>query len=108
MILDCPEVVEQFNRWSKEFSGGTVSCQSSFDAKSKIQRIEHTFQEPSGNIFGLLDPIRDHLPGISRYIYDKGELKSFMMKAGFIVQEAEHYYPKNYYALVGIKPDSRQ
>lgn len=109
MILDCPEVVEKSNSWSKEFPFGKVHCKSYFDSSSKIQRIEHTFQEPSGNIFGLFDPIRDQLPGISRYIYTKGELISLMMNAGFVVNEIrEHYYPKNYFALVGFKPDSKQ
>jgi cyclopropane fatty-acyl-phospholipid synthase-like methyltransferase len=104
MLLDSPEVVQDANSWTKEFNVGKVSCESSFDKNSRIQRIEHVFEDRAGNVFGLFDPIRDQLPGISRYIYPKGELRELLIKAGFKVFEVnKHYYDKNYYALVGMK-----
>lgn len=104
LIIDCPESAEVSNSWAKQFSDGEISAQSSFDIKSRIQRIEFFFKSKSGEEFGLYDPMRDQQPGITRYLYPKEELKNILEDIGFEVREIPHYYPKNYYAFVATKP----
>ena len=103
IVIDCCELAEVSNSWSKVFPQGEISVCSTFDAETRMQRIEFNFKKTSGETFGLLDPIRDNKSGISRYLYPKEEMISMLHFAGFEVSEVPHYYEKNYYALVGSR-----
>lgn len=103
LLIDCCESAEVSNSWSKTFPQGTVSMNSSFNAETRLQRIEFHFQDSSGESFGLFDPIRDDQVGISRHLYPKDEMTSMLSSAGFQVNEVSHYYEKNYYSLLGTK-----
>lgn len=106
LILDIPLEVEKQNSWSKEFSAGTIYCESFFDNSNRIQRINYKFAPYNEEPFGLLDP---HLqsegnePGLFRYIYTKDELSKMLMDSGFSIEEIPHYYEKGYVALKGFK-----
>jgi SAM-dependent methyltransferase len=103
-VVDCPMSAESSGSWSKSFASGELTFHHSFDPVSRIFRIEPTFKESGGRIFGLLDPIRDDLAGLSRYYYPKDEIALMLKSVGFKVADAEpHYYEKNYFALVGTK-----
>lgn len=102
-LIDCCESAETSSSWKKQFSDGEVSVHSSFDLSSRMQKIDFSFTYNSGLTFGLLDPIHDGNPGISRYLYPKQELTSMLNQAGFDVREVPHYYENNYFSLVGIK-----
>jgi SAM-dependent methyltransferase len=103
LIIDCCESAETTNSWKKQFANGEVSVTSSFDLGSRMQRINFLFTDNSGETFGLLDPIRDNIAGISRYLYPKQELTLMLSLAGFEVREVPHYYEKNYYSLAATK-----
>jgi SAM-dependent methyltransferase len=103
-IVDCPTFAEESGTWSRSFEDGELTFHHNFNPDTRIFRIEPTFKQAGGAVFGLLDPIRDNLPGLSRYYYPKDEISSMLSSVGFNVAEAlPHYHEKNYFAVVGIK-----
>jgi len=103
-IVDCPLSAEISGSWSKSFLEGVVTFRHSFDPESRMFRIDPEFKESTGHVFGLMDPIRDSLPGLSRYYYPREEITSMLKSVGFRVSLADsHYHESNYFALVATK-----
>lgn len=103
-IVDCPLSAEISGSWSKSFPDGDLTFRHWFNPETRMFRIEPSFKDQRENVFGLMDPIRDDLAGLSRYYYPKDEIVSMLLSAGFAVTDAEtHYYEKNYFALIGTK-----
>lgn len=107
LILDCPEFVELKNSWTKEFPTGTVRGVSGFNEDTRIQDIQFYFKPNDENEeFGIYDPYdigKGNAPGIVRYLYPKAEIRSILDCIGFNTQETDHYYEKNYFAILGTK-----
>jgi SAM-dependent methyltransferase len=103
-IVDCPIFEEVSGSWSKSFPEGELTFNHTFDLGTRMFRIIPSFKEIVGIEFGLLDPIRDDRPGLSRYYYPKDEIVSMLTSVGFAIADAEpHYHEKNYFAVVGTK-----
>ena len=105
-ILDCPDFVELKNSWTKEFPIGLARCSSSFDPKTRIQDIQFYFTPKNKEEFGMHDPYdieKGDVSGIRRYLYPESELAETLKKVGFKTQKIDHYYEKNYYALLAEK-----
>ena len=109
-ILDCPEVVELKNSWTKEFPTGIARGVSGFNENTRIQDIQFYFKPNGEEEFGIYDPYdlgKGDVTGIMRYLYPKKELKQVLENVGFQVVETDHYYEKNYFALMGTKSNIR-
>ncbi|MBK7891622.1 MAG: class I SAM-dependent methyltransferase [Bdellovibrionales bacterium] len=103
-IVDCPLYDELSGSWSKVFPEGELTFHHTFDPETRMFRIEPSFKETTGQVFGLMDPIRDNLPGLSRYYYPKAEISSMLKSVGFSVKIAEpHYYGEKYFAILATK-----
>jgi 2-polyprenyl-3-methyl-5-hydroxy-6-metoxy-1,4-benzoquinol methylase len=106
LIMDCPEVVDVTNTWSRDFPQGTITGKSSFDTLTRIQDIQFFFKTLAGEEFGLHDPYdleKSTGSGITRYLYPKKEVSELFKAAGLAPQEIPHYYPANYFAFMGTK-----
>lgn len=106
VILDCPEHVDDGQPWSKDYPEGTVRGEMKFNANTRVQNIQFFFKPINGEEFGIHDPYdktKSSGPGIIRYLYPKTEMTGILENIGFKVQEVDHYYPKNYYGLMGTK-----
>lgn len=104
LILDCPEVVELQNSWSREFPNGMARGVSSYDPVTRIQDIQFYFKPTNEEEFGIYDPYdpgKGDAEGIRRYLYPRSEIKSVLESAGFRVEGIDHYYEKNYFAVLG-------
>lgn len=111
IILDCPELVELSNSWTRDFPKGIARGVSSFNDETRIQDIQFYFK-PNGEAdeFGIYDPYdfgKGDVTGIMRYIYPKIELGQILEQVGFTVQEVSHYYEKDYFGLMGIKKNKK-
>lgn len=105
-ILDCPEIVELKNSWTREFPIGIARGVSGFDQKSRIQDIQFYFKPHGEEEFGIYDPYdieKGDVSGIMRYLYPKNEIFKTLEEIGFNVVEIDHYYEKNYFGVLGIK-----
>ncbi len=104
LIVDCPLSEELSGSWSKVFPEGELTFNHSFEPKTRMFRIEPSFKDLSGHVFGLMDPLRDSLPGLSRYYYPKAEITSMLESVGFSVRDADrHYYGEKYFAVLAEK-----
>jgi len=86
LIVDCPLDGDVSGSWSKTFPDGELTVHHTFDSKTRMFRLEPSFRDTSGRIFGLMDPIRDNLPGLSRYYYPKDEMSSMLRSVGFSLE----------------------
>lgn len=71
-IIDCPEVVELKNSWTREFPTGLVRGVSAFDQATRIQDIQFYFKPHGDEEFGIYDPYdleKGDAPGVLRYLY---------------------------------------
>lgn len=105
-VLDCPEIAELKNTWSKNFPDGVVRADSSFDEATRIQNIQFYFTPKGGEEFGIYDPYDLEMadaPGIIRYLYPRSEINSLLLDAGFTTVEIGHYYEKNYFGILAVK-----
>ncbi len=104
LIIDCPLSEETSGSWKKTFPEGELTFNHTFDSKTRMFRIEPSFKDTSGHVFGLMDPIRDSLSGLSRYYYPKDEISSMLKSVGFSISDVEpHYYGEKYFALLAVK-----
>ena len=107
IVIDMPLEIAPVNNWQKEITTGKVSCESSFDSTTRIQKIDFVYHENNGEPFGIYDPYDKSKfdgRGIVRYIYPKSELIGMLTQIGFQVAEIPHYYDNGYFGLRGIKP----
>ena len=98
--------VEESNSWSQEFPIGLISGKSSFDKEVRIQNREFFLKSKSGEEYGLQDSTyrkEETNTGIIRYLYPKNEALQMLNSIGFATEEIPHYYPRNYFALMGLK-----
>lgn len=106
-IIDCPEVVSAKNSWTREFPLGTARSVSGFNEETRIQDIQFYFKPTNeSEEFGIYDPYdlgKGDVTGIMRYLYPKFELKKILEDVGLSVHEIDHYYEKDYFALLGAK-----
>ena len=105
-IIDCPEIVELKNSWTREFPHGVARGVSGFDEVTRIQDIQFYFKLHNEEEFGIYDPYdfsKGDVSGIMRYLYPQAELKGILEEVGFQVQSIEHYYEKNYFGFMGTK-----
>lgn len=105
-ILDCPEVVELKNSWTREFPNGVVRGVSGFNETTRIQDIQFYFKPNGEEEFGIYDPYdlgKGDVSGIMRYLYPKEEIQKTLEEIGFKTQEIDHYYEKNYFGVLAIK-----
>ncbi len=103
-ILDCPDVVELNNSWTKELPSGTARGVSGFNDVTRIQDIQFYFKPNGEDEFGIYDPYdigKGDVTGIMRYLYPKNEIKNMLEKIGFEIHEIDHYYEKNYFGIMG-------
>lgn len=105
-VLDCPEKVELKNSWAREFPDGTIRVDSGFDEGTRIQNIQFYFKPNGDEEFGMYDPYdlgKGDVPGIMRYLYPRQEIQQIFESVGFATQSIDHYYEKNYFAVLGSK-----
>jgi cyclopropane fatty-acyl-phospholipid synthase-like methyltransferase len=106
LLLDCPEIVELKNSWTREFPMGTARGVSGFNEDTRIQDIQFYFKPTGEEEFGIYDPYdleKGDVSGIMRYLYPKAEIIQILEDIGFKMSEVEHYYEKNYFGMLGIK-----
>lgn len=106
LVWDCPLIVEENNSWSQEFPIGLISGKTSFDKEARIQKLEFFLKSKSGDEYGLQDTAyraQEKGSGIFRYLYPKREALTMFETVGFVTQEIPHYFPRNYFALMGSK-----
>lgn len=105
-IVDCPEVVELQNSWTREFPNGMARGVSGFNEANRIQDIQFYFKPQGEEEFGIYDPYdlgKGDVSGIMRYLYPKVEIVKILNEIGFKTQDIDHYYEKNFFAVMGEK-----
>lgn len=105
-IVDCPDVVELKNSWTKEFPSGVARGVSGFNEVTRIQDIQFYFKPNGEDEFGIYDPYdfgKGDVTGIMRYLYPKHEIKNTLEKIDFETREIDHYYEKNYFGIIGTR-----
>jgi len=103
LLIDCPfKPGKSKTIIEKEFGGGKLRLESTFERQTRQLHIKPQFHKPGGKVIELCDPYAKPMKqqtGIVRYIYPKKELGDLLRANGFDIQECHHNYSKGQYTF---------